>query len=479
MLAKLEETGIVYGVNYELIGQIIEQLPKITENMLAAEIAHGKTWVEGQAAEVVFIAPGLKTKQVSEKCQPVVNPFGMHKVDSVSPGDLIAVKRPPKPGINGTDVFGKIVEAPQPQDLIIQAGDGVKLIHDAVVATSHGRPQVTKIYNNTFEFWVVPTLVIEKDLDIGVGNIDYDGNVVIHGSVLEGFRVWATGEVQVGGNVTHGEIVAGSHVKIGCNVISSRIRAGQNSTYLQESINKLKEVVKVLRNLILACHQVKAAAAFKVSDLVEGEGKLIYLLVHGKYRVLEKLVRDIYQLNHSSAKAVNPEVGEFSRILMEHFSEKGPLKFKYTNEINQQRETTELLIKKLEDQRVEPSDVTMYYCQNSNVVCSGDIYITGFGALISELSAGQSILIDQGEGIVRGGQLIACNLIKVNSMEKNVKVRLYDCCHLESKYVSADVTVINSLERYSFPEPCRHVTVSTNENGLLNVIKIKIETVSK
>ncbi len=388
VLAKLEEMGITYGIDYDLIEQIIEKLPKTTDNLVKAEIAHGQVRVEGKDAEVVYIAPGLKNKQSFGQSQPVVNPFGQHKVDSVSPGDVIAGKNLPEQGINGVDVFGKPIECTNPRDIIIQAGDGVVLIKEStVVATKPGHPRVTKISNYIYKFSVVPIMVIAKDLDISAGNINFDGDVVIYGSILEGLRVEATGEVHVSGNVIMAEIIAGNHVKIGRNVISSRIRAGYNNQYILKSVDILEEIVMILKNLVSACNQVKTTKAFREIDLIEGESKLIYLLVRGKYRMLEKLIRDFYRLSHTSDEAVNPEIVDLSRILFEFFCREGTFKIKSIHDISQVREATEILIKKLESPKADSCDVVMYYCQNSVIDCSGDIYINGFGAWSSELNA--------------------------------------------------------------------------------------------
>ena len=55
---------------------------------------------------------------------------------------------------------------------------------------------------------------IDGDVDLGVGNIDFDGSVHINGNVRAGHVIKATGGVIVGGVVEASEIIAGGNVEV-------------------------------------------------------------------------------------------------------------------------------------------------------------------------------------------------------------------------------------------------------------------------
>ena len=53
---------------------------------------------------------------------------------------------------------------------------------------------------------VDPKLIIKGDVGLKTGNIDFDGGVTIGGDVKQGFSVKATGDVEIKGSVTGGEV---------------------------------------------------------------------------------------------------------------------------------------------------------------------------------------------------------------------------------------------------------------------------------
>ena len=62
---------------------------------------------------------------------------------------------------------------------------------------------------------VLPLLTIESDVDFRTGHVEFDGSLVIQGSVRPGFRVEATGSIQVLGLLDGGSVTAGGDVQIG------------------------------------------------------------------------------------------------------------------------------------------------------------------------------------------------------------------------------------------------------------------------
>jgi uncharacterized protein (DUF342 family) len=58
------------------------------------------------------------------------------------------------------------------------------------------------------------TLTITGDIDFSVGNVEFDGDVIVHGNVLDLFKVYSAGSVTVDGDVEAAEIHAGRDLRV-------------------------------------------------------------------------------------------------------------------------------------------------------------------------------------------------------------------------------------------------------------------------
>lgn len=129
---------------------------------------------------------------------------------SVHEGDVIARIHPPKEGTDGIDVFGNPLTAASQTIHRIRYGDGVTVAEngDGTVEVVSARIVGQPIFRDNM-LDVLPLLIINGDVDITTGNIDFSGSVLVTGSVLEGFSVRAERDVTVQGWVYNSRIHAG------------------------------------------------------------------------------------------------------------------------------------------------------------------------------------------------------------------------------------------------------------------------------
>ena len=73
-------------------------------------------------------------------------------------------------------------------------------------------------------FNVEDTVTVKSDLDISIGNIDFFGDILIKGNVMEGFSVKAGRNLRVEGTVFSADITAGGNIVINGGAINSRIK---------------------------------------------------------------------------------------------------------------------------------------------------------------------------------------------------------------------------------------------------------------
>ncbi len=105
----------------------------------------------------------------------------------VKKGDLLAKKTPIKEGRTGMDIFGTPILVEEPMDPVFVSGSGTETQEEGleIYAAIDGQPHVDALGTIT----VNPELMIKGDVDFETGNIDFNGNIVVTGTIKEGFTI--------------------------------------------------------------------------------------------------------------------------------------------------------------------------------------------------------------------------------------------------------------------------------------------------
>lgn len=133
----------------------------------------------------------------------------IHKIVSVKNNDVLAVYEKETEGENGIDVYGQVISARKGKPTKFLASKNVELDE----ATMTIRATVDGIPSSAHGiFKVDPSLIIESNVDLSVGNINFTGTVSINGDVLDGFKVQSGGDVFVKGVIGACEIISAGNV---------------------------------------------------------------------------------------------------------------------------------------------------------------------------------------------------------------------------------------------------------------------------
>lgn len=105
----------------------------------------------------------------------------------VENGTLLAQKTLPVPGSPGMNVHGNPIPVEEPLDLTFSSGSGACLSEDGlrIYAETSGRPQLDPLGNVS----VCHEYTVKGDIGFETGNVAFDGNVVVDGAVMRGFKV--------------------------------------------------------------------------------------------------------------------------------------------------------------------------------------------------------------------------------------------------------------------------------------------------
>ena len=165
-------------------------------------VANGIAPVEGHDAYIELLKDPDKPFEVRD--DEKVDFWSRSTIVTVHPGQEIAVKHPLENGKNGVDVTGAVAKAKVVKNVDFSFGEGLKRDEEnplMLIATAEGQ-----LKNDKGRLHVLPELEIHRDIDFGVGSIDFTGAVKIRGAVREGFHVVAQGNIEINGTVEGADI---------------------------------------------------------------------------------------------------------------------------------------------------------------------------------------------------------------------------------------------------------------------------------
>lgn len=175
----------------------------------------------------------------------------INKIASVRSGDILGRYIKETLGEDGSDVFDQKIIAHKGKASNFVASQNTELDSEEMVirATSDGLPSSKLGF-----FKIEPALMVETDLDLSVGNIDYGGSVSINGDVLDGFKIIAGGDVFIRGIVgacdiissgkiiIHGGIVGKGKCSIKCKELFAKFMH-EAQVEADENICIMKEII--------------------------------------------------------------------------------------------------------------------------------------------------------------------------------------------------------------------------------------------
>ena len=138
-----------------------------------------------------------------------------HTLDGYEPvnkGDLIATYTPATSGHFGFNIRGGVIPNVKGKELPHHSGTGFHISEDGTqyYADTDGKVEIDSgsslVVSNVFE--------VKGDVDLTTGDVVFNGDVIIYGSVTTGLRIEATGNVSINGNVEGAFITCGGDVTL-------------------------------------------------------------------------------------------------------------------------------------------------------------------------------------------------------------------------------------------------------------------------
>lgn len=209
---ELRQKGVFHGINYEMINYLLER----KEFGKPTLIAQGTPPILGEDAKLEYKFNINKEIHLKEKEDGNVDFKELGIINVATAGQVLVVKKPPIPGVSGMTVTGKEVYVRESMDIPLPVGKNTEISEDGLKLLAKTDGQIV-FHDNKVS--IEPVLEIKGNVDYSVGNIDFPGSVTITGSILDGFKVKAGGNIEVGNCIERAYVYAEGNIIVGAGII--------------------------------------------------------------------------------------------------------------------------------------------------------------------------------------------------------------------------------------------------------------------
>lgn len=206
---KVAEAGVVVGIDDATLSQMLGE--KIYDKPYV--IATATPPVDGEDGKIIF---NFSTDELTGAPR-VIDDSG--KVDyrlldlyvPVEENQLLVTRTLATEGTAGVSVKGTTIKQKKSKEVVMPRGKNVNVNEDrtemhsicaGLVEFINGTVTVSNVYK------------VNGDVDMSVGNIDFDGSVHITGTIRSGHVVKATGGITVDGSIEAATVMSGGNVEV-------------------------------------------------------------------------------------------------------------------------------------------------------------------------------------------------------------------------------------------------------------------------
>lgn len=259
---ELSKAGVIFGVDEAEIERAFKE-KSYQQTYIIAKGLEPENGVDGYL-EFHFQQERSLAPKVDEKDK--VNFKELDLFETVKSGQLLVTRYLASDGQPGSSVTGTVLKQKPGKEAKLPKGKNVTINEDSTAIYSNfngmvdfinGTVNVSNIYN------------INADADMKVGNVEFDGSIMVKGNVISGLVLKASGNIVVGG------VVEGAHLIAGGNVELKRGIQGNDKGRIEAAGSVISTYIE--RATIIAGQDIRADVIIH-SELEAGG----YLYVRGK-----------------------------------------------------------------------------------------------------------------------------------------------------------------------------------------------------
>jgi uncharacterized protein (DUF342 family) len=197
------------NIKVELDEKLIEK-QLLSPNPIETTIAKGIKPCDGKDGHLEYMVDmSAKPQFIAEpKEGDMIDYKNSMQVTLVCVGDVLATVVPPTDGEDGMDVRGTVIKSRPGEKAKFFLGEGVEEKDDLITVIAAGTPSIQDDI-----IMIRRTYVLQGDVDLSTGNINFPGTVIIHGNVMEGFEIISEENVVINGFISGATIKAKGYIK--------------------------------------------------------------------------------------------------------------------------------------------------------------------------------------------------------------------------------------------------------------------------
>ncbi len=190
----LNQKGVVSGIMDNVIDDIIDN--EIYGKKIV--VAKGSQTKDGTDGYYEYMFDSVLDRKPKIRDDGTADYWSIHLVEIVRKRQVIAKYHDPIEGSDGVNVYGKTVYAKRGKGLSPLAGTGfIRCDNNHIyVSNTDG-----KIEYSDKRVIILPVYEVFGDVDLKTGNINFRGDVIVHGSVRSGMEIHTTGSLTIDGVV--------------------------------------------------------------------------------------------------------------------------------------------------------------------------------------------------------------------------------------------------------------------------------------
>ncbi|WP_290579330.1 FapA family protein [Ketobacter sp.] len=333
----LGKVGVVKGINDAVLQALSNQLDNVPAGTQITEtVATGNPPGASRQAKLERLVMPVQDRLMQPKLRDngTVDMHDFGEIEMVEVGAALVRRIPPVEGAAGFNVMGESVPAPTPQDRALNLGEGTEISaedENLLVAARRGVP--LKIDNGM----MVSDAYCVGDVDLQTGNVDFDGTVVVKGSVKEGMQVKATGKVLIRDFLESATVIAGDDVVIGKGILGRQRNPAAGETPFSVMVETPGTVFAnyIQYAKVVSASTVTAAKHIMHSDIT-GTDITVISPKKTEGKILGGIIRPIQRLhcNTLGGPSYIPTEVDFSTRIAEPLTELSTLQEELSSRLN-------------------------------------------------------------------------------------------------------------------------------------------------
>lgn len=393
--------------------------------------------------------------------------FFASKVRFVKEGEILARKIPGEPGIPGKNVFGQEIPAPPMKEFQMKIKKNVRLSDDGleVIAASAGLP----IRSNDNTYLVENIYILNQDVDLATGSIEFPGDVFVAGNVQDGHHIYSGGKVEIRGSVSKAEIRAEKGLNIYHNVLAGKLVVGQKFVVRSQLLLKIQEFHEILTScLIQTTELINSPNAQHLKP-----GQCLKLMLERKFANLPKLAADTEKfVLGTKDELIDQDLIVSVRTAKHFLTGLSPLDPQALPLLERVNKAFEKIILNISFEVPEKLSCSVEYVQGALIECGGTFECRK-GTYNSNIRVDGNLKI---EGVCRGGKIISGGNVEIKELGgsgvSTTTVQFPGTKRLKVGYCHPNVIIIVDKEVIRIEEPYRSLEIY-REAGRVQIERLR------